>query len=146
MSSKRFDFRTLREGSRTRDAYWEERAILEITQDIQEKMNAQGVTRAELARRLGKTPPYITKILRGNTNFTLETMVKIARALGCELRTRLQSEGTQSVWFEVLTGNASPASSFRGGRDFERELEQYAVPSSATPRMEGQDDSVTAAA
>jgi transcriptional regulator with XRE-family HTH domain len=38
-----------------------------------------------LAEKIGSSPAYVTKILRGETNFTLDSMVKIATALGCEL-------------------------------------------------------------
>ncbi|MGL4398710.1 MAG: helix-turn-helix domain-containing protein, partial [Luteolibacter sp.] len=41
--------------------------------------------RTALADKIGSSPAYITKILRGETNFTLDSMVKIATALGCEL-------------------------------------------------------------
>lgn len=45
-------------------------------------MKKEGVSNAELARRLGKSRQYVTKILQGNANFTLESLVQIARALG----------------------------------------------------------------
>ena len=42
-----------------------------------------------MARRLGTSPAYVTKVLRGNANFTLATIVKLARALESEVRFRL---------------------------------------------------------
>jgi transcriptional regulator with XRE-family HTH domain len=44
-------------------------------------MEQQHVTRAELARRINSSRAYVTKVLQGNTNFTLESLVRIARAL-----------------------------------------------------------------
>jgi hypothetical protein len=38
---------------------------------------------------------YVTKILRGKANFTLETMVRLARALGAELRVQIATEADQ---------------------------------------------------
>ncbi len=64
------------------DTYHIDAAKLEISEQIYLAMEQQGVTNAELARRLGKSRAYITKVLQGNVNFTIESLVKIARALG----------------------------------------------------------------
>ena len=56
-------------------------AVIDFVADLGERMEQQGVTRAELARRLGSSPAYVTKLLRGEANFTLTTMVKAAAAL-----------------------------------------------------------------
>jgi transcriptional regulator with XRE-family HTH domain len=69
--------------------YWVSGAILAFAEDLARVMEREGVSRAELARRLGATPAYVTKILRGNVNFTLATMVRLARALGGELQVKL---------------------------------------------------------
>lgn len=56
----------------------------EISDQIDRLMVAQGVSKAELARRLKKSRAYVTKILQGNANFTLDSLVQISRALGCK--------------------------------------------------------------
>jgi ribosome-binding protein aMBF1 (putative translation factor) len=87
-----FDFNELFEGVEKTLAYKTEAAVLEFTEELVARMEEQGVSRADLARKIGCSPAYVTKILRGGTNFTLETMVKIADVLGCEVRTHLQPE------------------------------------------------------
>jgi transcriptional regulator with XRE-family HTH domain len=67
-------------------------AILEFTESLVREMERQGVTRSELARRIGVTPAYVTKILRGQANFTLDTMVRLARALGSDLHVQIGAE------------------------------------------------------
>jgi transcriptional regulator with XRE-family HTH domain len=84
-----------REARESQD-YWEFGAILDFTEAMVREMDRQQITRAELARRLGTSPAYVTKILRGDANFTLETMVKIARALDTELRLALSPPTTPS--------------------------------------------------
>ena len=69
--------------------YWEEGAILDFTEALYIAMEEQGVTRAELARRLGTSQAYITRVLGGNANFTLKTMSKLALALGLQLEVGL---------------------------------------------------------
>jgi transcriptional regulator with XRE-family HTH domain len=54
----------------------------EVSDFIDLLMKKEGIKKAELARRLGKSRAYVTKILQGNANFTLDTLVQIARALG----------------------------------------------------------------
>lgn len=54
----------------------------EVSNQIDLVMKRERVSKAELARRLGKSRAYVTKILQGNANFTLDSLVKIAKALG----------------------------------------------------------------
>ena len=82
-------FPALFEEAERHEDYWVSGAILAFTEDLARVMERDGVSRAELARRLGSTPAYVTKILRGNVNFTLATMVRLARALGAELQVQL---------------------------------------------------------
>ena len=72
------------------EEYWVAGAILEFTESLTASMEAQGVSRAELARRLGVSAAYVTKMLRGNANFTLRSMVRAARALRSTFRPRLE--------------------------------------------------------
>lgn len=69
--------------------YWVAGAILQFTEDVVREMERQGITRTALAQRLGATPAYVTKLLRGKVNFTLTTMVRLARALDAELHVQL---------------------------------------------------------
>ncbi|MCX7044299.1 MAG: helix-turn-helix transcriptional regulator [Candidatus Sumerlaeota bacterium] len=54
---------------------------------IYEAMEDTGITKSELARRLGKSRQYVNKILREDktVNFTVETMAAICCALGRKL-------------------------------------------------------------
>ena len=74
------------------DAFQIDRLKVEISERIYHAMNQQGVSNAELARRLGKSRAYVTKLLRGMTNFTLESLVRIGRTLSCEVQIGLSSK------------------------------------------------------
>lgn len=69
--------------------YWIAGAILEFTEDVVREMERQGITRMALAQTLDVTPAYVTKLLRGKVNFTLATMVRLARALNAEIHVYL---------------------------------------------------------
>lgn len=56
----------------------------QISDQISCLMTAQGVSRAEMAKRLRTSRAYVTKILQGNANFTGDSLVQIARVLGCK--------------------------------------------------------------
>jgi transcriptional regulator with XRE-family HTH domain len=73
-----------------------DRLKIEISEQIYNAMNQQGVSNAELARRLGKSRAYVTKLLRGTTNFTLESLVRIGRALSCEVEVDLLPKPAQT--------------------------------------------------
>ena len=54
--------------------------ISAMTERISEIMNRRDISRAELARRLGKDRSYVTQLLDGR-NVTLKTLVQVAVAL-----------------------------------------------------------------
>jgi transcriptional regulator with XRE-family HTH domain len=80
------------ETARQTDAYRAEGASIVFTEALVARMEACGMTRSVLAEKIGTSPAYVTKILRGDTNFTLDTMSKIASALDCELSISLAAK------------------------------------------------------
>ena len=86
-----------------------EGAKLQITNEIHRLMEKENVTQSELATRLNKSQPYISKILKGETNFTIETIAIIARALNATFHVRLSEKAcvSNTSWIEVL--RKSPA-------------------------------------
>lgn len=61
--------------------YQQERSILEVTELICRVMDEQGVTRPELARRLGRTKRYIDRFLDGGTSMTVRKISDVFTAL-----------------------------------------------------------------
>lgn len=52
---------------------------------IMKAMDAQSVTQAILAQRMGCTQQYVSNILKGNSNMTLETISRFEDALNIDL-------------------------------------------------------------
>jgi antitoxin component HigA of HigAB toxin-antitoxin module len=69
--------------------YWNAVAAYEFVRELERRMEEQGVSRAELARRLGSSKAYVTKVLSADANFTLATMNRLAMALGGEVHIRI---------------------------------------------------------
>lgn len=64
-----------------------------IRQYIQNRKD-KGITQAELARRAGVPRTNITRFESGSYNPSLEMMVRVAAALGMQLRIELTEEST----------------------------------------------------
>ncbi|HJT33611.1 MAG TPA: helix-turn-helix transcriptional regulator [Pirellulales bacterium] len=62
--------------------FQQERAIFEVTQKLEEAMKKLGVSRAELAARLGKTKGWISQMLDGEANKTVRTVADAFAVLG----------------------------------------------------------------
>jgi transcriptional regulator with XRE-family HTH domain len=56
---------------------------------VYDQMLAQGVSSAALAERLGSSRSYVTRLFRGSTNLSVQTMVKLARALDSSVHIEL---------------------------------------------------------
>ena len=103
----------------------EEDFVIDAQFLIQELLNQQGMSRAELARRIGVSKARLTQMLRPDANPTLRTVARVFQALGhkAQLTKRMplcQEEGVKlsgelsmpamAAWFE---GVRERVSSFR---------------------------------
>jgi transcriptional regulator with XRE-family HTH domain len=90
--------------------YWVDGPITEFAEDIWRLMEEQKVSRAELARRLGTSRAYVTKLLGGNANFTLQTMTKVAMALGSTIHVHVADQKAITRWIDELPEEEQAAS------------------------------------
>lgn len=77
------------ESAKSSPSYWVERVKLRFSVSLEQRRRAAGLTYSDLAKRLETSPAYVTKIFRGDSNLTIETMVKLALATGSEVDIRL---------------------------------------------------------
>jgi len=59
----------------------QESLILEATELLSKLMKDQGISKADLARELGKTRSYVSQLLNGGRNMTLRTLADLLFAL-----------------------------------------------------------------
>lgn len=106
-----------------------EQAKVEISEQIYQAMQSRDVTPAELSRRLGTSRAYVTKILQGNVNFTVESLGKIAHALDCDFRP-VFARRHWATGRRVFVGGAviSSASGVQGGRSYRTQLRLIEAP------------------
>lgn len=89
----------------------QEELILEVTEALSEAMIRQGISKTELARRLGKTKGFVSQILAGGRNLTLRTIADVADALGCQVRVQVLSQtDTKSMEIAKMLTMTQPTS------------------------------------
>lgn len=95
-----------------------ERLILNATELILELMEHEGLTRSELAERIGKSKGHVSQLLNGERNMTLRTLAEIAHAVGHRIELGARSLASRATTheqldapggiFEVLLERSSP--------------------------------------
>lgn len=79
--------------------YAEVSAREDAAQLVFEAMQQREMSRADLARCLGKNRSYVTKLLSGEENLSVGNLEKILRKLGCRLRLECDVLAeTEGVW------------------------------------------------
>lgn len=89
--------------------YWAAGPITDFIEDVWRLMEEQKISRAELARRLGTSRAYVTKLLGGNANFTLQTMAKVAMALGSQVHVHVAGRDVLTRWIDELPAQQQDA-------------------------------------
>jgi transcriptional regulator with XRE-family HTH domain len=89
--------------------YWLAGPVTDFTEDLCRLMKENDVSRAELARRIGSSRAYITKLLRGNANYTLTTMVKLAMAVGGAIHIHISDQRAVTRWRDEVRGRKPKA-------------------------------------
>ena len=59
--------------------------MIEINEQFCARMKELKITQRELAKRIGKSQPYVAKFLNHGANMTLETIALFAKALDLEI-------------------------------------------------------------
>jgi transcriptional regulator with XRE-family HTH domain len=83
---------------------WEDGPVVEFTEDLCRLMKEKNVSRADLAKKIGTSRAYVTKLLGGNANFTLATMVKLAFALDGAVHVHIADKWAVTRWHDEIPG------------------------------------------
>lgn len=95
--------------------YWAEHTKLDFAYSLDRMLNQRGMTRTAMATALNSSPAYITKVMRGDANLTIETMAKLALAIGGRVHVHISDADNRVRWIESLAvkvqqQNVDPAS------------------------------------
>jgi len=92
----------------------QEELILDVTERLTQALNTAGITKMELAERLGKNPGFVSQVFGGGSNLTLRTVSDIAAALS--LRPTLQFVSDREPMERMPDDGAEGALSVLQGR------------------------------
>lgn len=90
--------------------FWISKAKFAFTEDMLREMKKTNTSKSDLAKKLGVRAAQISRLCSGRNNFTMETMVRVARALNCEFITHLQPAGVTVHWMHILSAPPAAAS------------------------------------
>lgn len=90
--------------ARRSPAYWARVALRDFTEELLARLGDE--PRTSLAEAAGVSPAYITKVLRGDENLTVETMAKLALAMGGKVRIHIAGLEAETRWFDYYTPTA----------------------------------------
>jgi antitoxin component HigA of HigAB toxin-antitoxin module len=85
----------------------QELLITEVTEAIWEVMENAGITKSELASRMGATKGYVSQVLNGARNMTLRTLSDICFALGRQPQIRVEARPQQADWQTCTSGRVA---------------------------------------
>jgi transcriptional regulator with XRE-family HTH domain len=74
-----------------------ETAVLEFADQVDAELQRRQMTRAELAARAGVKPSYLSRVLNNPENITLQTLFRLANALGLDVEIGLKPRRAQKA-------------------------------------------------
>lgn len=75
----------------------QESLITDIQEEICRLMQEKGISRNDLAKKMGKSKSFVTQILNSGRNLTLCTVANIFTALGTQLTVKAKTKKVETV-------------------------------------------------
>lgn len=79
--------------------------IFDLTEHICKTMKDKNIKRKQLAEILKVSPAAVSKILNGNSNFTIRTLLSLADALKTELKIEFKEKGIATFDADYTTAS-----------------------------------------
>ncbi|WP_321931514.1 helix-turn-helix domain-containing protein [Paraburkholderia guartelaensis] len=75
---------------------------LELALELDRAAKSLGMLKKDVAERMGTSGAWISKVLRGDANPTLDTLQTLAQAVDCNVHVHFAPKDAKVVWTEVL--------------------------------------------
>lgn len=82
---------------KTTNEYLLETAKIGFAVDLEKRRRLSGLSYIDIAKNIGKSAAYISKVFRGDSNLTIESMIKLAKATNSKLHIELVEENIVKV-------------------------------------------------
>ncbi|KAF0159802.1 MAG: Fis family transcriptional regulator [Syntrophaceae bacterium] len=86
-----------------------EALVFELTEQISKKLKEEKISRKQFAEKLNVTPAAVSKILNGNPNFTIRTLLSMADVLKTDLSIEFKGKGISSPEVKRVATTAEDA-------------------------------------
>lgn len=96
------------EQAKQRDSYWAEQVKIDFAIDLERLMDRQNLRKSDLAVRMATSSAHISKVLRGDANLTIDSMVRLVRAAGGTLHIHIAPQAAKVRWFDILARKHQP--------------------------------------
>lgn len=91
-------YKELRQKAKNSLVYKVQGITMKFADSIYQMMQENNINSTELAESLKTSNAYISKVLRGEANYTVETMVKLASAVNCKLEIDVVPNNKANIW------------------------------------------------
>ena len=90
---------------------WPSLALLEFTIGLARMMKARAkpMNQAQLARAMSVSAPYISSVMSGNENLTIEQMSRLAAAVDCTIHIAVVKKDLRVRWIEDTLDSCAKA-------------------------------------
>ncbi len=75
----------------------------DISDQIHDHMNRQGITKADLAEKMKSSRAFITKVLRGDANMTFKTFTKLLFHLDAKAEIKIVRQNDGIQWMGLVS-------------------------------------------
>jgi len=115
--------------AKTDDGHWVELAKLEFSSALEKQRRVAGINYTGIAKKIGSSAAYITKVFRGDSNLTIESMVKLARATGGNLRIQIVNEAPVAHRWDKVIGTSTNTNQSRATASAATVIQLFPTPS-----------------
>ncbi len=77
-----------------------------VVEELLQFMKREGINRSELAQRMGVGPSRVTAMLSGDSNLTIDTLVRAGQAIGADLAQTFVPKGHKVKWLNYPSQNS----------------------------------------
>lgn len=95
-----FNFEKYVEENKNNYAFEFEENKLEFAYQLDNFLMQNGMSKKDLADKVGVSRPYITKVLQGDANLTLESLTKFCNAVDSKFHFKIIARGKTGKWLE----------------------------------------------
>lgn len=87
------------------DDYWAESVKIDFAVNLDRVMKRAGISKTALAKKIKSSQAYVTKVLRGDSNLTIDSMVKLSRAAEGSLHIAIVHQTSTEQWVSLMEKN-----------------------------------------